>query len=88
MCVAGETIAEDGTCVQCPFGTYDADSDLKRRARQRTVCPKNKITAGVCSPTSNVSCLDCGINPSDYIGDLYGDAGPHSIGCDERDPNM
>ncbi|MEE2786586.1 MAG: M12 family metallo-peptidase [Myxococcota bacterium] len=86
-CQRGETLLDDGTCETCLIGTFDHDRDPQTACIACTVCPANTLSSGVCSPTSDVRCVACGENPSTYVGDLYGVDGPHSLGCDERDPN-
>ena len=87
LCAPGTIIDERGECRPCPVGTFDDDGDPTTPCTACTVCPWNQITWGVCGPATDVECVDCGENPSDYGGAVFGEDGPHSMGCDEHDPS-
>ena len=68
-CAAGQQwVQTDGeaVCETCPFGTTDDDSDPDTPCVACTVCGRDEITTGLCSPTTDIECVVCGTNPAGY----------------------
>ena len=63
-CRAGEMYDESEVCVACPLGTFDHDSDANTPCVTCTQCDRSQVRWGQCGVTEDVSCVECGSNPS------------------------